>query len=182
MTFHRTVLRSWLLVVLPLAVTATGSIAQEAATASTARIAVVDLDRVFLLSPLGKQLQEELRALQQETRERLEQQATELQQLSQEAQGKPLDEQRAITRQQEDLQLAIRRTRNDAERRATKLEADRRSEIEEQLQPIFAQVQEERGYDLILNKTPGVVIFVEDSFEITELILERLTGAGAGGE
>jgi Skp family chaperone for outer membrane proteins len=155
--------------------------AQEAAARTPPRIAVVDLERVFLESPQGQKLRDELKQLEEATRTELEKRAKVMDDLTRTMEGKPVEEQRAIARRREDEELALRRVRDDAQRQAAKLESDRRREIESQLQPVFEKLQQEQDFDLILNKAPGFVIFSKDSIEITGQVLERIGAAGGGG-
>jgi Skp family chaperone for outer membrane proteins len=182
---HRTDLRTsfprraaglWLAAAFALALTAAA--AQETAANNPPKIAVVDLERVFLQSPSGQKLRDELKQLEDRTRAELDKHVRRLDELQQSMAGKAPEEQRVLARQHEDEELAARRTRDDAQRQAAKIEADRRKEIEDQLQPVFAKIQEERDFDLILNKTPGLVVFVKDSIEITEEVLARI-GSGS---
>lgn len=166
--------RLWMACLCALAAGATTAAGQDAAAART-RLAVVDLERVFLQSPLGQKTREELKQLEEKTRAELEQHARQMDEIQRSMEGKPPEEQRALARRREDEELALRRTRDDAQRQAAKIEAERRSEIEEQLQPVFAKIQEERDFDLILNKTPGLVIFAKDTIEITDEVLKRLS-------
>jgi len=54
--------------------------------------------------------------------------------------------------------------------------------IEKQLEPIFKKIQEENGYDLILNNVPGVVVMANENVDITQLVVDRMNAeAGAGG-
>jgi Skp family chaperone for outer membrane proteins len=158
---------------------AAGAQAQE--PKAQLRIAVVDLDRVFVQSPLGQKLRDELKQLEENARAELEKRAKAMDDLQRSMEGKTVEEQRAIARRREDEELALRRVRDDAQRQAAKLEADRRREIESSLQPVFTKLQEEQDFDLILNKAPGLVIFVKDSIDITAQVLERVSaGTGSG--
>lgn len=172
-------LASYLLAgVLAVTVLSTGSAAQEPASAAgPIRIAVVDLERVFLQSPAGQRLRTELKQLEERVRTQLETHARQIEELERSMAGKSPEEQRVLARRREDEELALRRTRDDAQRQAAKIETERRDEIETLLQPIFAKLQEERDFDLILSKAPGIVIFVKDSFEITDEVLARV-GSG----
>ena len=47
------------------------------------------------------------------------------------------------------------------------------------LQPIFASIRDEGGYDLILNYAPGVVVTLSERIDITSQVVERLNAATA---
>ena len=84
-----------------------------------------------------------------------------------------------LNKQLEDATIDIRRYRDDKEREGQKMQADGLKEIEKQLEPIFEEVRNEGGYDLILNNVPGVVVMVGERAEITQKVLDKLN-ANAG--
>jgi Skp family chaperone for outer membrane proteins len=47
-------------------------------------------------------------------------------------------------------------------------------EIEKQLEPVFEKVRDEGGYDLILNRVPGVVVMAGQRVDITQKVIDRL--------
>lgn len=162
---------SWFLALGVLAVAAPAAFAQSEAPPN---LAVADLEVIFIQSSSGKALQTKLQELQEEARTDLETKMQQGRQLDQDLLGKTADEQREIRRKQEDLERQIRRLQEGAQRQAATLERESREAFNQAVQPIFKQLQEERGYDLILNKTPGVVIYAGDSVEITQDILSLL--------
>ncbi len=52
-------------------------------------------------------------------------------------------------------------------------------EIEKILQPVFQQVRDEMGFDIILNRVPGVVLMTSDRVDITPLLIQRLNAASS---
>ena len=144
-------------------------------SAGAPKIAVIDLEGLFVRSSFGTELKEKLQTLQDETQKELEDQRSQYAELEQSKLGKNADEQLAITRKLEDAERAVRHLRDDATRRATKLEQDSRLAFDQKLQPLFVTVQEESGFDLILNKAPGVVIFAGAALDITDEVLRRLS-------
>ena len=55
-------------------------------------------------------------------------------------------------------------------------------ELEQKLQEILDGLQAERNYDYILNYGPGTgVLMVNDSLDITNIVLERLNRQQNGG-
>ena len=68
--------------------------------------------------------------------------------------------------------------REDAERQAQKIQAEELERIRASLRPVFATIQEESGYDLILNYNPAIVIAVSDAIEITDRVLQLLDVTG----
>ncbi len=138
------------------------------------KIAVADLEAIFLQSKSGIAVQTELKTLQDSAQKELEVQAARLRDLQAGAAGKGPEEQRVLARQQEDIEITARRIRDDAGRRAQKLEQGARGLFDAEVQPIFEAIQRERGYDLILAKTAGIVVFASPTVEITADIIARL--------
>ncbi|HVS15065.1 MAG TPA: OmpH family outer membrane protein [Thermoanaerobaculia bacterium] len=142
------------------------------------RIAVVDLDLVFLQSPIGASLQAELKKLEDDTRKRIETELQAIQDLQQRAAAASPEQRLELQRQSEDRELSARRIRDDAARQAQKLEQESRRRFSTTMEPVFQALQQEQGWDLILNKAVGLVIFAGDSIDVTPLVLERLTAGG----
>jgi len=141
------------------------------------KIAVVDLDRLVAQSSAGQRLQARLEKFQQDTQaegEALNEKAREIRQriaegansLSQEALA-------ALQKQYEDQTVAIRRLRDDKQREGQKIQQEGLREIERQLEPVFVQIRDQGGYDLILNNVPGVVVMAADRIDITQQVIDR---------
>lgn len=148
------------------------AIAQDSGT----KIAVVDLDRVIVMSPLGQQMQQSLQKLQQDTQAQLKVHADKAQEIRQQANapGASEDQLRALQQQLEDENIAGRRIRDDAERQAKKIQDDALGKIQEQLRPVFERLRDEEGYDLIINNAPGVVVIASPGIDITDQVLSTL--------
>ncbi len=159
----------------------------QALTAQEAniKIAVVDLERVFVLSEAGKGLQGQLAAFQTQVQTEGEKMAKELNDLRQRAidGGQSLSEDKLSEMQKaiEDKNIAIRRFRDDTQREGEKMKNEGLALIEQQLEPIFKQVRDELGLDLILNNVPGIVVMANEKVDITGVIVERLNASGSGG-
>ena len=156
-----------LLVALPLS-------AQEGVSA---KIVVIDLERVFAASPPGSSLKETLTSLSTTAQQELDGLNATLQELASRTPTSAAD-QLQIQRQQEDTQLQIRRVQDDARRRAASAEQEKRAEFEELLAPILERMQNAEGWDLILNRNPAVVVFATSAVDVTERVLEQLNGPG----
>lgn len=154
--------------------------AQEGAT----KIAVVDLDTIVARSPAGQALQAKLEKFQQEIRAEADRKAEHARDLRRQiSEGvNTLSEDRLaeLQKEYEDAQIAMRRYQDDKQREGQKMQSEGLREIEQQLGPIFLQIRDEEGWDLILNNTPGVVVIISPQADITERVLERLN-AGQGG-
>ena len=149
-----------------------------AAAQGAPKIAVVDLDRIFAGSDQAQRLQEQLKQLEDDTQKAIDEVAARLTQLQQDIASKTGDERRLILRQKEDEEIKARRLADTAKRDANRLEQKVRGEFNEKLQGIFAQLQEENSYDLILNKNPAVVIYAGAAVDISDAVLEKL-GSGS---
>ena len=155
----------------------TVSSAASAQLSEPAKIAVVDLDRLFLQSAPGKQLQTELQTLSEKVRGDIEAKTKEAENLQAQAAGQTVDVQTQAQRKIEDLDREARRIRDNAQREATKAEQDRRAAFQEIVQPIFAEIQQSQGFDLILNMNRAIVVFAGPRIDITEQILAKITAA-----
>lgn len=154
-----------------------------AAQETPAKIAVVNLDVVIAQSPAGKALQEKLTKFQQETQAVGETKTSAARDLQQQIVNgaNSLSEERLadLQKQLEDAQIDLRRFRDDKQREGEKMQEQGLQEIERQLEPVFTQIRDEGGYDLILNNVPGVVVMVGPKVEITRQVLERLNAASS---
>lgn len=155
--------------------------AQEAAI----KIAVVDLERVFVLSNPGKELQAKLEKFQQEVQAEgtsMTDRANEIRKRAAEG-GQTLTEDKLaeLQTQYEDEAIKIRRFREEKQREGEKMKNEGLRVIEQQLEPVFKQIRDERGYDLILNNVPGIVVMANEKVDITDEIVKRLNAATASG-
>jgi Skp family chaperone for outer membrane proteins len=142
---------------------------------SAPKIAVVDLERVFIDSKLGKELQTAIRGLEDATRKKIEEIAKRAQDLEAQYEAATTEEQRRdAVRRREDAELEARRVRDDAQREATSMEQKKQVEFNETMGPLFEKLQTERGFDLILNKVQGVVIYAGATIDITPTVLELM--------
>ncbi|MEM8961762.1 MAG: OmpH family outer membrane protein [Acidobacteriota bacterium] len=146
------------------------------------RIAVVDLERVVQGSPLGQDLGQKLEALQQEAQTQLDALGTEARDLRQRltdgANTLSAEMLADLQKQFEDKTIEMRRLRDDKQREGQKLQAEGLRSIEQQLEPVFRQLIDQDGYDLILYR--DVVVMANQSVDITALVIERMNAAGAG--
>lgn len=155
-----------------------------AAQEAPVKVAIVNLDYVVAQSPAGKDLQAKLDAFSQQVKADVEarnQAARDLRQRIADGANTLSDDKLAeLQRQYEDAQIAIKRLQDDKTREGQKMQNDGLREIEKQLEPVFKQIRDEGGYDLILNNVPGVVVMASPRIDITQKVIERLQ-AGAGG-
>ena len=145
---------------------------------ATIKIAVVDLEVVVALSPGGKALGKELEEFEEQVKtqvEEMRQQGQALTQRLQEGQNSlSQDKLSEMQKELEDLQIAIRRLVDDKQREGQKKQQEGLQRIEKQLEPVFNAIRDEEGYDLILNRVPGVVVMAGERVDITQKVIERL--------
>ncbi len=150
------------------------------------RVAVVDLDVLVARSARGKALQERLDKFQKDVQTEGEGMAAKAQEIRKRMEDGQLtlSEERLteLNKEYEDAMIALRRFRDDKQREGKKIQDEALREIERELEPVFEQVRQEMGFDLILNRVPGVVLMVGERLDITPLMLERFnSGPPAGG-
>ena len=142
------------------------------------KIAVVNLDYIVAQSSAGKALQTKLTNFEKEVRAQVEsrtQSARDLRQRLIDGSNTLSEEKLAeMQKQLEDATIEIRRYRDDKEREGQKMQQEGLQEIEKQLEPVFEQVRETGGYDLILNNVPGVVVMAGPRADITQKVLDAM--------
>lgn len=149
------------------------------------KIAVVDVEVLVAESPQGKALQERLTQFQSQTSAEMQRMQNDAQAIQQRitdgANSLSPDRIAELNKELEDATIALRRYRDDKQREGQKMQEDGLIGIEEVLQPIFAEVRDEMGFDLILNRVPGVVLMISERVDITPLMVQRLNSATGGG-
>lgn len=166
----------------------TGASGQDGATAPgtpepATRIAVVDVESVVARSNLGQQLQARLQAFTEATN--IEGQAhLDALNAMRDSLVAGIDSlpQEELDRLQE--AFTSRSAEFDAFQNTKRQEADQiRTQgfqgIEIALQPVLIGVRDEMNFDLILNRTPGVVLITKPQADITEVVLLRFNQATA---
>jgi len=167
--------------VLLLSFALTPAMAQDTA----AKIAVVDVEVLVAESPQGKALQERLAQFQSQTSAEMQRMQNDAQAIQQRitdgANSLSPDKIAELNKELEDASIALRRYRDDKQREGQKMQEEGLLGIEEVLQPIFAEVRDEMGFDLIMNRVPGVVLMISERVDITPLMVQRLNAATGGG-
>ena len=143
-----------------------------------AKIAVVDLERVVILSPQGKALQSKLEKFQEDVRneaEGMNKIAQDIRRKVQEGANSLSEDKLAeLQRQFEDQSIKIRRFTDEKQREGQKMQQQGLKDIEKELEPVMKQIQTQHGFDLILNNTPGIVVMTSEKVDITQLVIETL--------
>ena len=154
------------------------------------RIAVIDLDRLVATSVVGRQLSDKLEAFQTQVQAEITTMADKAratQKLINDGANSLSSEKLAELQQQlEDESIEVRRFTEKKQREGAKMRDEGLQQIEDKLQPVLDKIQTDGNYDLILNRTPGVVIMASDRIDITTQVVEAFDAAEAaaagGGE
>ena len=152
------------------------AMAQEAPV----KIAVVDLDVVVAQSPAGKELNAKLEKFQQQVQAEIDvmtNRAKELRQRLADGVNSTEDKLAELQKQFEDEGIKMKRLKDDKTREGQKMQNEGLRDIEKQLEPIFKQVRDEGGYDIILNRVPGVVVMASERVDLTQKVIDKLNAA-----
>lgn len=160
-------------------------LAGAGSAAAQQKIVVVNLDYIVANAPAGKGLQAKLEKFQEEARAEVASKQEAAKAIRQRiADGvNSLSEDKLAEMQQEfeAAQLAVKQLQENKQREGRKMQEEGLKEIEQQLGPIFEQVRDEGGYDLILNNVPGVVLMVGEGVDITQEVVDKLGSGSEGG-
>lgn len=144
------------------------------------KIAVVDLDVVVGQSPAGQALNTKLENFQKQVQAEMDtmtNRAKELRQrLADGVNSLSEDKLAELQKQFEDEGIKMKRLKDDKTREGQKMQSEGLRDIEKMLEPVFKQVRDEGGYDIILNKVPGVVVMAGERVDITQKVLDKLNG------
>ncbi len=169
--------KAWLAIVGLGLLTATSVPSQE-----PVRVGVVDLDVIVAATAGGQELRAKMAAMEERYRseeKRLRDDVAQLRgRLTDESSNGPLPEGRA--ERQSRLEVAereLRRLGEDRELEARRIEEAALPAVRVEIEPVFERLQREHGYDLILDRAPGVVLLVGEVADITEIALGLLEEA-----
>jgi len=169
------------LAVANLAAAGTAQTAVEGPSGLT-KIAVIDIERIAAESAEGKALFEQLKV----ENEKINQETQKLQEEIRDMQTKLNSE---ILSQDAKMRLSrdIEKKRKDAQRWVEDAQAafeakrqDGETKFQEKLAPMVEAVAKEHGIGLIFRATPGLTFVLDQSLDISALVVEKLDAAGAG--
>ena len=160
-------------------------LAGAGSAAAQQKIVVVNLDYIVANSPAGKDLQTQLEKFQEQAKGEVVSKQDAVKAIRQRMVdgANSLSEDKLAEMQQEfeAAQLAVKQLQENKQREGRKMQEEGLKEIEQQLGPIFEQVRDEGGYDLILNNVPGVVLMVGEGVDITQEVVDKLGSGSEGG-
>jgi len=83
----------------------------------------------------------------------------------------------AMEKQLEDMMIGLRRFQDDATRDLTKKRDDILADVDDKVMPVIYQLAKEQSYSFIFRKFESGLIFADQSYDITDLIIRRLDAA-----
>jgi Skp family chaperone for outer membrane proteins len=154
--------------------------AQEAAVT---KMAVFNADRIMAESQAGQQALALFNQLRDQRVGELQTQQEEINGLRQ--QGLAADpnsvEAAQLARQIEDRMVQLDRLQQDVQQELGNRQNELTGGITQLVGQIIEEVGLEQGYDLIFNSVQSGLVFVDPSMDITDVIIQRLDAADAGG-
>lgn len=151
---------------------------KSAESAIDSKVGVVNLDYVVANSTAGKNLQTNLEAFQKQVQQKgdqLSQEARNIRQQIANGTNTMSDEQLSgLQKAYEDKTIEIRRFRDDKQREGEKMKNEGLQEIEKQLGPLVNTLAQQQGIDILLNNTPGVVLWSNKTIDLTQSLIELL--------
>ena len=161
------------------------ALALPALAQSTAKVAVIDVERILLESAKGKRALEELEALRKQKTDQMRTMQEEIQQLRTRLQEGSLslaeDRIAELRKQAEDKMIAFQRFQDDAQRELTKKREEVLGSIEKEVFPVINAVGEEGGYTMIFNKFNSGLVYADEAIDITAEVIERFNASPAAG-
>ena len=153
------------------------------AMAQDIKIGVVNIEGVIALSDMGKALQSKMETFMKDAEAELQPQvemAREMQkQLQQNAATLSAAKTAELRRSLEDASVNIKRLQGDKQKEMERMRNEGLQEIEKALEPIFKQLREQDGYDLILEAGSGAILTASEKVDLSKMILERFNASVA---
>jgi outer membrane protein len=157
------------------------ALAQAPATApaaGTARIGVIEVQRIVQESAIGKESLARVQKLQQAKQEDLQKRQKELRDLEQKIQdqGKSLSEE-AMEKAQKEYQakaVDLKRFQDDAQRELEETQRKELGDLEKRIMPVINDVAKEQGYQLVFNKFNSGLLYADDKgVDLTDAVITK---------
>lgn len=159
--------------------------AQAQVNAASAKVAVVDTQRILTDSKLGRATLDKLKQLTESKQAEANAKQQEIADLRKRIEDGQLtlseDKQSEMQKDLEDKVIAFRRFQDDTQRSLQKARDDAFQDIERRVLPIIQQVGQEGNYTLIFNKYQSGLLYAQDAVDITDTILQRFDAANPSG-
>lgn len=149
--------------------------------AKALKVAVIDTEKILLTSTTGKAALADLKKMQ----ERKEAEIIARQKAVKDLQASIAEGQRLLTqaklsvmnKQLEDLLVGLERFQDDSNRELTAKKDDILAAFDARVMPVINQIAKEQKYSFIFRKFESGLIFADDSYDITNVIIQRLDAA-----
>jgi outer membrane protein len=146
--------------------------------AKVLKVAVIDTEKVLLNSAIGKAALAELKKMQ----ERKEAEIVAKRKAAKDLQAKiaegrlslSKDRLSVMNKQLEDLLVGLERFQDDSNRELAAKKDEVLASIDARIMPVINQVAKEQKYSFIFRKFESGLIFADDSYDITNVIIQRL--------
>jgi len=157
----------------------------ESQEAATAKIGVIDVQRLLTESDVGKKALDDLKTLgeaKQQEALALQSEIEDLRKRLTEGRLSLSEEKIAeLEKQGEERLIAFNRFQDDADRELQKARLEAFDVIEKRVIPIIDSVGREFGYTAIFNKFQSGLLFAQEHVDITSVVLERFNTESAAG-
>lgn len=148
------------------------------AVSANTKVGIINLDYVVAKSQAGIELGNKLEAFQERIQaegEVMAQAARDIRQRVADGATSLSEEKLAeLHKQYEDKQIEIRRFQDDKQREGQKMQNEGLKEIEKQLEPVVKMLVEQMGIEILLNNTPGIVVWSGETVDYTDQLIELL--------
>jgi len=145
------------------------------------KIAVIDVQRVVTESDPGKEVMQKLRVLSdakaQEGQGLQQRMATLQDQFNKQRFTVSEQRQAEMSKEIEDLQIAIRRFQDDAQRELQEAQRRELGGLEERILPIIDQLGKDQGYILIFNKFQSGLVYADEAIDVTDQVITKFNTA-----
>jgi outer membrane protein len=157
------------------------SLPMMAQTGAPSKIAVINVQRVFLESNLGKAAKDRLEKAASEKQARGKKMQEELEALDKEIAAKRLslspDKLTELQKSYDQKKIELQRFAQDADRDLKQEEQKVLMELEKAIRPVIDQLGKEMGFAAIFNKMESGLVYASDAIDVTDLTIKRFNEA-----
>jgi outer membrane protein len=148
----------------------------SSAVAAEIKIGIVDLQKALNESEAGKQAKKDLEEIIKAKQKLIDQKGREIEKLKEEIdkQASVLSE-KALRQKQDELDRKMRdykRFVQDAQDEVKRKEAQLTEEILKELRKVIDEIGKKENFTLILEKVEGVVLYIDETVDITQKVIE----------
>jgi outer membrane protein len=159
------------------AVAAAQSAPSGAASPTSIRVAVIDVERLVRDSALGKEAFGRVKRISDDKKtenDRLQKELRDIEQkLADQGQSLSEDKRDQLQKQYNEKSIDYKSFTEKASRDLDQAQKKELADLERRVFPIITQLGKERGYTLIFNKFQSGLVFADDAADITDDVLKR---------